>query len=80
VNRQKKIEDVARRMPNKHGHFTIIFQKSFAYSLRSDRSMQALYSLAIDPVAETIADPNSYGFRQERSTADAIERALSHEV
>ncbi len=38
-----------------------------------DRAMQALYLLALDPVAETIADPNSYGFRRGRSTADAIE-------
>ena len=37
-----------------------------------DRAMQALYLLALDPVAETTGDPNSYGFRQERSTADAI--------
>jgi len=37
-----------------------------------DRAMQALYLLALDPVAETIADPNSYGFRTSRSTADAI--------
>src|SRR5437660_10483428 len=36
------------------------------------RAMQALYLLALDPVAETIADPNSYGFRPGRSTADAI--------
>ena len=34
--------------------------------------MQALYLLALDPVAESISDPNSYGFRRERSTADAI--------
>jgi RNA-directed DNA polymerase len=38
----------------------------------SDRAMQALYLLALDPVAETTADPNSYGFRRGRSTADAI--------
>jgi RNA-directed DNA polymerase len=38
----------------------------------SDRAMQALYLQALDPVAETTADPNSYGFRRERSTADAI--------
>ena len=37
-----------------------------------DRAMQALYLLALDPVAETTADPNSYGFRRERSTADAM--------
>jgi RNA-directed DNA polymerase len=38
----------------------------------ADRAMQALYLLALDPIAETTADPNSYGFRKERSTADAI--------
>ncbi len=37
-----------------------------------DRAMQALYLLALDPIAETTGDPNSYGFRTERSTADAI--------
>ena len=37
-----------------------------------DRAMQALYLLALDPVAETTADPNSYGFRKERSCADAL--------
>ncbi len=37
-----------------------------------DRAMQALYALALVPVAETLADPNSYGFRRERSVADAI--------
>ncbi|ARM31934.1 group II intron reverse transcriptase/maturase [Prosthecochloris sp. HL-130-GSB] len=36
-----------------------------------DRAMQALYLLALEPVAETTADLNSYGFRPERSTADA---------
>jgi RNA-directed DNA polymerase len=36
------------------------------------RAMQALYLLALDPVAETQADHGSYGFRKERSTADAI--------
>src|SRR5260370_19703458 len=38
-----------------------------------DRGMQALYLLALDPIAEIQADPNSYGFRKERSTADAID-------
>ena len=37
-----------------------------------DRAMQALYQQALDPVAETLADRNSYGFRRARSTADAI--------
>lgn len=42
-----------------------------------DRAMQALYLLALDPIAEVISDPNSYGFRQERSPADAIEQCFS---
>lgn len=37
-----------------------------------DRAMQALYLLALNPVAEIRADPNSYGFRPYRSTADAL--------
>lgn len=37
------------------------------------RSMQALWKLALEPVSESLADPNSYGFRPNRSTADAIE-------
>lgn len=36
------------------------------------RAMQALWKLALEPVSESLADPNSYGFRPERSTADAI--------
>ena len=36
--------------------------------------MQALYLLALEPVSETTADTNSYGFRRERSTADAREQ------
>src|SRR5258708_3323897 len=37
-----------------------------------DRAMQALYLLALQPVAETLADPHSYGFRPARCTADAL--------
>ena len=36
-----------------------------------DRAMQALYLLALEPAAECQSDPNSYGFRKGRSTADA---------
>ena len=39
-----------------------------------DRAMQALHLLALDPVAETTGDPDSYGFRRERSTADAVQQ------
>jgi RNA-directed DNA polymerase len=38
----------------------------------SDRAMQALYLLCLEPVSETLADPNSYGFRPYRACRDAI--------
>lgn len=37
-----------------------------------DRAMQALYLLALEPIAEVTADPHSYGFRKERCCQDAI--------
>lgn len=42
-----------------------------------DRAMQALHLLALEPVVETQADKNAYGFRPMRSTADAIEQCFS---
>ena len=39
--------------------------------------MQALHLLALEPIAETLADPHSFGFRSKRSTADAIEQCVS---
>ena len=41
------------------------------------RAMQALHLLALEPIAETTADLNSYGFRPERSTADAGEQCFN---
>jgi RNA-directed DNA polymerase len=41
------------------------------------RAMQALHLLALEPIAETTADLNSYGFRPERSTADAGEQCFT---
>jgi RNA-directed DNA polymerase len=40
-----------------------------------DRAMQALQAQALDPIAETCADANSYGFRRERRCADALEQS-----
>src|SRR6266487_3099688 len=37
-----------------------------------DRAQQALHALALKPIAETVGDRNSYGFREGRSCADAI--------
>ena len=48
-----------------------------------DRAKQAVYLFALDPVAETKGDANSYAFRRERSCADAIAqcyRVLYHKV
>ncbi|MFI5304956.1 MAG: group II intron reverse transcriptase/maturase [Nitrospiria bacterium] len=42
-----------------------------------DRAMQALYLLALEPISETTADNNSYGFRPERCTTDAIEQCFN---
>ncbi|MFR3214850.1 MAG: group II intron reverse transcriptase/maturase [Dysgonomonas mossii] len=39
-----------------------------------DRAMQALYLMALEPVAETTADSRSYGFRKERCTMDAVQQ------
>src|SRR5271170_5679883 len=38
----------------------------------SDRAMQALYVLGLDPVSETRADGHSYGFRKGRAARDAL--------
>jgi RNA-directed DNA polymerase len=43
-----------------------------------DRAMQALYLMALDPIAETTGDQHSYGFRKYRSCQDAI--AQCHDV
>jgi RNA-directed DNA polymerase len=37
-----------------------------------DRAMQALYLQGLEPVVESTSDPKSYGFRPDRSTADAM--------
>ncbi len=47
----------------------------------TDRAMQALYLLGLDPIAESQADGHSYGFRRERRCADALHQVhtlLSH--
>lgn len=42
-----------------------------------DRAMQALFLLSLEPIAESTADANSYGFRSHRSTADAIIQCMN---
>jgi len=42
-----------------------------------DRGYQALHLLSLEPVSETLADINAYGFRPKRSTADAIAQCFN---
>lgn len=42
----------------------------------SCKAQQALHLLGLEPISETNADKNSYGFRAKRSTADAIEQCF----
>jgi len=52
-------------------------QRPLGIPTMKDRAMQALYLLALEPIAETAADPNSYGFRPKRSTADALQQCFN---
>lgn len=51
-------------------------QRPLGIPTMKDRAMQALHLQALEPVAETLADGHSYGFRPERSTADALEQCF----
>ena len=55
-------------IPKKDGR-----QRPLSIPTMKCRAMQALYLLALDPIAECYADKNSYGFRPKRSAADALE-------
>jgi RNA-directed DNA polymerase len=52
-------------------------QRPLGIPTMKDRAMQALYLLALDPVSETTADKNSYGFRKARSAHDALEQCFA---
>lgn len=55
-------------IPKKNGQ-----KRGLGIPTMKDRAQQALYLQALEPVAETILDNDTYGFRKGRSTADAIE-------
>jgi RNA-directed DNA polymerase len=52
-------------------------QRPLGIPTMTDRAMQALYLLALEPLAETTADNHSYGFRRERSAQDAISQCFT---
>ncbi len=54
-------------IPKKNGK-----KRPLSIQTMRDRAMQTLYLQALEPVSESLADNNSYGFRKNRSTADAI--------
>jgi len=59
-------------IPKKNGK-----KRPLGLPVMHDRAMQALFLMALEPVAETRADIHSYGFRPGRSTADAVERCFN---
>jgi RNA-directed DNA polymerase len=59
-------------IPKKNGK-----KRPLSIPTMKDRAMQALYKLALAPIAETTADGNSYGFREGRSCADAVQACFN---
>ena len=54
-------------IPKKHGT-----QRPLSMPTFEDRARQALHLQALQPMAETTADPHAYGFRPQRRCADAL--------
>lgn len=55
-------------IPKKNGK-----KRPLSIPTMKDRAMQMLYKFALEPVVETLADSNSYGFRPKRCVQDAVE-------
>src|SRR5262245_2002861 len=48
-------------------------QRPLGIPTMADRAAQALHLLGLDPIAESLADGHSYGFRPQRCCADALD-------
>ncbi len=59
-------------IPKKNGK-----KRPLSIPTMTDRAMQTVYKFALEPIADTAADPNSYGFRAKRCTQDAIEQCFT---
>ena len=51
-------------------------QRPLSIPVMEDRARQAVYLQTLEPIAETLADRNSYGFRPKRRCADAIDQCF----
>jgi RNA-directed DNA polymerase len=54
-------------IPKKNGKL-----RALGIPTKTDRAQQALHLMGLIPIAEILADKNSYGFRPKRSTHDAV--------
>lgn len=59
------------QIPKKNGKM-----RALGIPTLKDRAMQALYLFALEPIAETLADPNSYAYRPYRACRDAISQCF----